>query len=163
MRSFFTKKRSLVALGAIAALVIAGTAFAYFTNSGSGTGTGSTSTVGATDLSYSQNTLTAMYPGDSAQTLTVTVKDTNSSVSEYVNGVSAYITTNQSGCTGADFLIDGKTSSQASPVTLGWTAQELKAGGSASTTGDTVQFNDTTAPQNGCQGATVTLNYASAS
>jgi hypothetical protein len=162
MRSFFTKKRSLVALAAIAALAIAGTAFAYFTNSGSGTGTGSTSSVGTSDLSYSQNTLTAMYPGDSAQTLTVTVKNNNSSVSEYVNGVSAYITTNKAGCSGLDFLIDGKTSSATSPVTLGWTAQELKAGASASTSSDTVQFNDTNANQNACQGATVTLNYASA-
>jgi hypothetical protein len=162
MRSFFTKKRSLVALAAIAALAIAGTAFAYFTNSGSGTGTGSVSSVGTTDLSYSQNTLSAMYPGDSAQTLTVTVKNNNTSVSEYVNGVSAYITTNKTGCTGADFKIDGSTSSSTNPVALGWTAQELKAGASASTSGDTVQFNDTNANQNACQGATVTLNYASA-
>ena len=160
----FNKKRLLVALTAIAVVAVAATAFAYFTSSGSGTGTASV-TAGSSDLTYSTGTLTAMYPGDSSQSLVVTVKNNSTTQKEYVNGVSAYITTNQAGCDGSDFLLNGNPapSTSGTAVPLHWTATELTAGGSASTSGDTIQFNDKTGTnQNACKGATVTLNYTSA-
>jgi hypothetical protein len=160
----FTKKRALLALSAIAALGIVTAAFAYFSNSGSGTGTASVGSVAAGDLSYAQNTLSSMYPGDTAQALTVTVTN-NGTQKEYVNGVSAYVTTDKAGCDSSNFLLDGTPAPGPTdpPRGLGWTAQELAAnGGKASTSGDTIQFNDKSSTnQNACQGATVTLHYAS--
>src|SRR5689334_19484441 len=68
----FTKRRATVVLGVIAVLVVAGAAIAYWTAGGSGDGTAATSN--PTDqLTVNQTgTLTAMYPGDSPQTLSGT-------------------------------------------------------------------------------------------
>src|SRR5437879_1788014 len=100
MKLFGSKKRKLIA-GGVALVAIAGLAtgaFAYWTSTGTGTGSGST-TAGTSDLTYSQAALSAMYPGDSAQPLTVTVTNNSTTQSEYVGGVSAYITTDKVGCT----------------------------------------------------------------
>src|SRR3954454_1586813 len=67
-RSMLKKKRNIVLVG-VAVLAIAGAAFAYWTAGGSGTG--SASAAGAqTPLTANQtSTLSAMYPGDSPQTI----------------------------------------------------------------------------------------------
>ena len=164
-----SKTKRIVAAGLTAGLTLglASAAFAFWTSSGTGTGTGST-TAGSSDLTYTQNTLTPMYPGDSAQPLTVTVTNNSLTQSEDVTGVSAYITTSNAGCTGADFLLNGSPapSTSGGAVALAWTATNLAAspgpGNSASTAGtDTIQFNDTLANQDNCKSAVVTLNYAS--
>src|SRR5215218_6473972 len=76
MSKFFSR-RSIV-LGAVLSLAIAGAAIAYWTAGGSGTGSASAA-AGQTALPANQSgALTAMYPGDSAQTLSGTFTNTNS-------------------------------------------------------------------------------------
>lgn len=156
------KKAAAVAVAAVA-LTGTGVAYAYWTTSGSGSGTGSTTAGTVNQLTFSQNTLNAMYPGDSSQTLTVTVTNP-SGENAYVTGVAAYITTNKPGCDGSNFLLGGaaapSTKLTAAPLT--WTAQDLaKTTGHADAT-STIQFNNKTGStdnQDACKGATVTLNY----
>lgn len=153
-----TQKTTAVVGGTAAAVLIGGVAFAYWTTSGSGSGTGST-TSGAANLTISQTTvLNAMYPGDSAQDLVVNVLN-NATNTARVAGVTGYVTTDKEGCDGTDFLLGGSTSSEASPVSLNWTAQELAHGADANAT-STIKFNDTGDIQDACKGATVTIHYA---
>jgi hypothetical protein len=163
------KKKTAATL--TAGFIVAGTAagaYAYWTTSGSGSSTTSTAAAGGVTLAYSTASLREMYPGDAQQTLTVTVKNTSTTQKGYVAGVKAYITTNHTGCTGADYLISGGGSSSpvntatdaASAVPLTWAAVDLGAGSTQNATG-TIQFNNTGVPQDACQGATVTLNYLS--
>ena len=59
-----TKKRTLTALAAVGALVVAGVAYAYFTSTGSGTGT---ATVGSSSTVTLHATIsTTLYPGSSS-------------------------------------------------------------------------------------------------
>ncbi|RNM17303.1 hypothetical protein EFL26_00480 [Nocardioides pocheonensis] len=134
-------------------------AFAYWTTSGSGSGTGSTTAGVSNQLSFSTATLNSMYPGDSSQPLTVTVTN-DSGESAYVSTVKAYITTNKSGCTGADFLLNGSAAPSIADdaVALTWTGQDLAAGTDDDATG-TIQFNNTGSPQNACKSADVTIHY----
>jgi len=154
-----TQKTTAVVGGTIAAVLVGGVAFAYWTTSGSGSGTGYT-TAGVSDqLSFTQASLTDMYPGDSSQPLTVTVKNT-SGESAYVATVKAYITTDKPGCTGADFKLGGSAapSTVATAAALSWTATDLAAGAQADAS-STIQFNNTGANQDACKSATVTVNY----
>ena len=162
-----TKISAVVGGGALV-VATAGAAYAYWSTSGSGSGTASTTGGTANALTFTQNpngsgvaqAVAAMYPGDTAQALTVVVKNT-SGESAYVANVRAYITTNNAGCTGSDFLLGGVAapSTAATAAALTWTAQDLAAGGSASAT-STVQFNNKAASnQDACKGATVTINY----
>ena len=152
------KKLAALATGALV-LGSAGVAYAYWTTSGTGTGSGTT-TAGVVDMvGFDQDSLGAMYPGDSSQPLTVTVSN-DSTESAYIALVKAYITTNKAGCTGADFLLDGAAapSTSADAVALDWDAQDLAAGGADDATG-TIQFNNTGGNQDACKGAAVTINY----
>lgn len=79
MRRFFTKKRSFVALAAVAVLAIAGAAFAYFTDSGSGTGSATVGTstpwgvaVNSSGATFSDG-LSAIYPGVGTEAIPYTV------------------------------------------------------------------------------------------
>jgi len=160
-------------IAAVAAGVIllgtAGVAFAYWTTTGSGSGTGSTTGGVVNQLSFTQNpagapdtsvNLAAMYPGDSSQSLSVRVRNTSTTESAYVTSVKAYITTNKIGCTGADFLLGGVAapSTALTAAALTWTAVDLAAGVSANAA-SSVQFNNTTANQDACKSAVVTVNY----
>ena len=157
-----TKRTAVAGVGA-AALVTAGIAYAYWTTTGFGSGTGATTAGVINTLSFTQTPLvSAMYPGDSSQSLSVTVANTHLAQKVYVTGVSAYITTGNAGCTGADFNLNGSTTSidAGSAVPLTWTPQELDAGGldTDDATG-TVQFNNTGDNQDACKGAVVTIHY----
>lgn len=159
MRVSTNQAIAAVALGAVA---IAGTgvAYAYWTTHGSGSGTGSTTPGVADALTFSQSALTAMHPGDASQPLTVTVTNASKAEAAHVGLVKAYVTTDKTGCTGADFLLGGTAapSDAAGARSLTWTAQELAVGGSANAT-STIQFNDTKANQDVCKAAVVTVNY----
>jgi hypothetical protein len=151
--------KSAVVAGTVLALTGGGVAFAYWTTSGTGTGSGST-TAGVVDhLGFSQSTLTAMYPGDSSQDLTVTVTN-NATESAYVATVKAFITTDKEGCTGADFKLGGSAapSTAATARALTWMPVDLGAGATQNAT-STVQFNNTGANQDACKNAAVTINY----
>jgi len=169
MRNLSKKAKTIIAGAAIAGLASAGGAYAYWTTTGSGTGAGSTTAGVANQLSFTQNpagipdtsvALTPMFPGDIAQPLTVRVRNT-SSESAYVTSVGAYITTATSGCTGADFLIEGvSTGTNLAPTPLPWSAADLAAGAAANSVATLgVQFNNTGSNQNACKSAAVTLHY----
>ena len=77
-------------LAGVAVLAAAGAAFAYWSGSGSGSGSGSTAT-GTSALAANQTTtLTPMYPGDSAQTISGNFNNTNAGP-VYVSSVAASI------------------------------------------------------------------------
>jgi hypothetical protein len=153
----FTKRRATVVLGVIAVLVVAGAAIAYWTAGGSGTGSAATAS-GAGSLTVNQTgTLTAMYPGDSAQTLSGTF-DNPTGALVHVSQVAVSISsvTKAGGapagtCAATDYTLSG------SPMTVN---AEVPAGnGKGNWTGATIQFNDKASNQDACKGATVNLSY----
>jgi hypothetical protein len=152
----FTKRRATVVLGVIAVLVVAGAAIAYWTAGGSGTGSAATAS-GAGSLTVNQTgTLTAMYPGDSAQTLSGTFDNPTGAlvhVSQVAVSISS-VTKNGNpvvGCDDSDYTLSG------SPMTVN---AEVPAGnGKGNWTGATIQFNDKASNQDACKGATVNLSY----
>lgn len=158
MRSLPMKKKAVAILAGGLLIATAGGAYAYWTTSGTGTGTAATS-AGTANLTFTQTALaTAMFPGDSPQTLTVKVTNAATN-SAYVAGVGAYITTGNLGCTGADYKIGGfSNGTVGAPTPLTWTAADLIAGGFANAT-STIQFNNTTGDQSACKSAVVTVNY----
>jgi hypothetical protein len=155
----FTKRRATVVLGVIAVLVVAGAAIAYWTAGGSGDGTAATSN--PTDqLTVNQTgTLTAMYPGDSPQTLSGTFDNPTGNLVR-VNKVTVSIASvdqdpsnaSLGSCDATDYIL----SSPAMTVNA-----EIPAGNGVSNwTGATIQFRDKAGVnQNGCKGATVNLHY----
>jgi hypothetical protein len=162
-----TRKKLIAVLGAAVLVVALATAgFAFWTTSGNGSGTGSTAAGTANDLTFATTSLTQMYPGDLAQTFTVTVTNGNASQTSTVSNVKAYVTTDSLGtCDGSDFLLNGVAapSTSATAVALGWTQADIAAGDSAATSGaDSIQFNNksgVTGNQNACKGVGVTLHY----
>jgi hypothetical protein len=159
MRAIHKKVATAAAVGAVA-LTGAGVAYSYWSTSGSGSGSSSTSAGQLNTLTFSQASLTAMFPGDSSQTLTTTVTNTGPE-NVYVSGVKAYVTTDKSGCTGADYLLGGTAApiDAATARALTWTAQDLaKTTGHADAT-STIQFNNTGSNQDACKSATVTVHY----
>lgn len=154
----FTKRRSFVVLGVIAALVVAGGAIAYWTAGGSGTGTASTANP-TSQLAVNQtSTLTAMYPGDSAQTLSGNFDNPTGNLVR-VNKVTASIASITQdpaavgSCTASDYTLSNAAMTVNAEIPNG-TAQ-------GSWSGATIQFNDKPGVnQDGCKGATVNLSYA---
>jgi hypothetical protein len=152
MSRIISKKRAL--LGIVASLAIAAVAIAYWTTAGSGTGTGGTQDeTDIVDLTVAQDTvLTEMYPGDSPQTITVTVSNSNDA-SIRVASVTASktsVTGAAGSCDVSDYTL---TDNVMSP------AQEIVGDGTAQFTGADVQFNNKATNQDGCKGATLNLTY----
>lgn len=150
----FTKKRALV-LGLVASMTLGAVAFAYFTASGSGTGSASVGT-SSTVLITQTNTLSALYPTTS-QPVNLDIKNTGQG-SQLVNDVSlvsiaadaAHPTCDvSSNAAGAAFTMNDV------PVD-----ENLAAGATTSRSG-TLSMNDTGVSQDSCQGATLTLTFAS--
>lgn len=157
------KKLAAVAVAGLAGVMATSAAYAFWSTAGSGTGSASTTNGVNGELSFTQSALNAMYPGDSAQTFTVDVKNTDANEKVYVAHVKAYVTTDQdSDCDGSNFLLNGLAapSSAATAVDLGWTAREISVGAQYSTSGlDSIQFNDKNSNQDDCKNAVVTLHY----
>jgi len=147
------RKRILVPVAAIAALALAGIAFAYFTSSGTGQGTG---TVGSdAGLTISNVTLPdTLYPGgttrvnfritNNSSSTAVQVGDVIADTSAGTNGISA--TSLPAGCDASWFTFD--------PVTVG---TSIPAGGSVDETG-TLHFAESGTKQDACQRASPVLN-----
>jgi hypothetical protein len=153
----FTKRRGLVLAGATLALALAGVALAFWT--GGGTGSGSGSAAGAqTPLTANQTTaLTAMYPGDSAQTISGNFDNSNSgpihvsSVSVSIASVTKAVGAPAGTCDATDFTLANTTMSVNAEVPAG--------NGQGAFTGATIKFNDKPTNQDACKGATVSLAY----
>jgi hypothetical protein len=167
MRKF--SKKQFLAAGAAAAILAAGggVAYAYWSTTGSGTGNATTSGGVAQGIAITGDVADAMFPGDSAQTVTFTATNT-STQSVYVSGVKAYLSVAKAAgapagtCDSTDYLLNGSEApgTAETAATLAWSAQEIAAGADAKST-FTIQFNDKTSNQDACKGASVTVNYAS--
>lgn len=150
------KKKILIAGAAIVAIG-AGTAFAYWSTTGSGSGSGTTS-AGASNLTITQtSTIANMYPGDTAQAITGSVKN-NAENAAYVNTVTVSIASVDK-ATGAVGDCDASDYTLANPVVT--VATDLAAGATKNFNGPTIKFNNKAANQDGCKGATVNLAYVS--
>lgn len=154
MRSFRHKTLTIAAASLIVA-VGTGTAYAYWSAGGAGVGAATTGT--STALTVNDTTsLTAMFPGDTAQTLSGDFDNTSSgpihvaTVTVSISGVTKAVGA-QGVCTADDYTLAGATMTINADVPTGT--------GQGAWTGATIQFNNTTANQDGCQGATVDLAY----
>ena len=147
-----------IVLGVVASLVVAGAAFAYWTAGGSGTGTGSTAGAQSALTANQTTSLTAMYPGDTAQTISGNFDNPNSGPI-YVNTVTvsiASVTKAASAPAGTCDATDYTLASAAMSVN-----NEVPVGSAKGAfTGATVKFNDKATNQDACKGATVNLAYA---
>jgi hypothetical protein len=148
-------KKTVMGIAAVALIGTGGIAYAYWTTGGGGTGTVATGT--STDLVVNQtSTLDPMFPGDAPQTLsgdfdnsasTMHVANVTVSIDSVTQGDVVAV-----GCTAADYTVTGATMAA---------VQEVPTGdGVGAWTGATIQFNNTTANQDPCKGATVNLAYA---
>ena len=152
-----TKKRTTAILAILGAVAAASAAIAYWTAGGSGTGSATTGTnVALTAVQTS--TVTNMYPGDTAQTLSGNFNNPNASLS-YVATVTASIAS----VTKATLAVAGTC--DASDYTLAATVMTVGADVLAGTakgawTGATIKFNNKGTNQDQCKGATVNLAYA---
>lgn len=152
------KTKRTVLLVVVAALGIGGAAFAYWTAGGSGTGSGSTAS-GTSALTANQTTvLTAMYPGDSAQTISGTFNNTNtgpvyvSTVTASIASVTKAVGAPAGTCDATDYTLATATMTVNASVPAG-SAQ-------GAWTGATIRFNNKGTNQDACKGATVSLSYA---
>lgn len=163
MRTLTTRQK--IVTGAVA-VVLVGTgtaAYAYWTSQGTGTGSAGTAEQ-ATTLTVAQTTSpSGMYPGDAAQDLDVLVTNPGPNKAR-VAGVRAVATVTQAAgavgtCDPSDYQVNGAQLPGSGQVTLHWTAVELDALASQSST-NTVHFYDKAdANQDGCKGATLTFQY----
>jgi hypothetical protein len=155
--SKFTKKRGAI-LGAVLALALAGAAYAYWTSTGSGTGAASAAGAQSALTANQTTVLTAMYPGDSAQTISGNFDNPNSGPI-YVSTVTvsiASVTKANSAPAGTCDASDFTLASAAMTVNA-----EVAAGNAkGSFTGATLKFNNKGSNQDACKGATVNLAYA---
>jgi hypothetical protein len=158
MKKHLSKKRVVLAAIVVVALAIAsGVAYAYFTATGAGSGN---ATVGSPTTIVLTPTITGtLYPGGSAASVSVVVKN-NGGGAQYVDKIhlasitpdaplhSTCVTTIGAGPTNAFTMAD---------ISVGST---IAAGGTTTKVGS-LQMNDTGISQDACQGATLTLNLTS--
>jgi hypothetical protein len=152
------RKPRIVALAVVAVLVVAGAAFAFWTAGGSGTGTGSAAGAQTALVANQTTTLTAMYPGDTAQTISGNFNNPNSgpiqvaTVTASISSVTKAAGAPAGTCDATDFTL----ASSAMTVNA-----EVPAGNAKGAfTGATIKFNDKATNQDACKGATVNLAYA---
>jgi hypothetical protein len=141
-------KKLAVAIAAAGIVAIGGgAALAYWTSTGTGTGSGGTNGSAEVVTITQTSPVTGMGPGVAPQALSGTFTTAHPA---FVGQVTASVSsTNKTGCTSADFTIVQPTATDAEVT-------------SASTwSGGSIVFKNTTANQDACQGAIVTLAYSS--
>lgn len=152
------KKRNLL-LVAVGVLGVAGAAFAYWTAGGSGTGSATAAGAQSSLTANQTSSLTAMYPGDSPQTLSGNFTNPNSgpirvgTITASIASVTKAVGAPAGTCDATDFTLANAA------MTVG---AEVPAGTNVgSWSGATIQFNDKPSTnQDACKGATVNLSYA---
>jgi hypothetical protein len=155
MRRITKRTAAITTAGAVLLLAGTGVAYAYWTAGGSGTG--SATTGAGVNLTVNQTaTLTDMFPGDTAQGLSGNF-DNTTGATVAVTSVTASIASVTlagnpiTGCSADDYTLAGATMSAVQNVPVGT--------GVGSWSGATIKFHNTTANQDACKGATVTLAY----
>jgi hypothetical protein len=163
-----SKKIAAIAIATAGALGLSGLAFAYWTSDGDGNGVASVQASSAPVEITQETVLAPMFPGDTAQDLTVNVKNVDPSASIKVDSVMAYLEVIQPpapapaiDCEVDDFELMGSAApgSAGTAVAMDWVAVELAAAADQDATG-TIQFNNSEAEnQDGCKGASLKLHY----
>lgn len=170
MKRFIKSKKGIALLATlVVAAVAAFGAYAYFSNSGSGSN--SAASVGSVtnqfDVAVADPTGGTLYPtaADSANKVVdsygVTITNMDEAA-EHVSQIEYTVTTDKTGCTQADFSINGGATGATSDVSENADLAPNSDGSPADRLTDTatVQMIDTGANQDACQGATVTLHAA---
>jgi hypothetical protein len=150
-----TKKKAVAALGVAAVLGGSYAAYAYWTGSGSGSGSAQATTPSAVTVNQS-TTVSNLYPGAPAVTLSGTFNNPNSgtvyigSVSASVHAFSSQTDNTKPACTQADFAIGGSATVNA----------EIAAGnGVGSWSGLTVRLLNGAGNQDNCKNQAITIDY----
>jgi hypothetical protein len=171
----FTKKRAVVGLGVVSALVLAAAAYAYFTSTGTGTGSASVGTATHWTVGESGTPSSgALYPdasigGANVQTHHYTVTNGGSgsqNLSQVVVSVakadgsawSSQTDSSKPACTASDFSVGGQAVGHTwtdSALAGDFTASQSKTNGSV-----TVEMIDNGANQDNCQGVSVPLYFS---
>jgi hypothetical protein len=152
-----TRRSRIIALSLIALLAVGSGAYAFWTAGGSGSGS---ATAGDSDaLTVNQTTtLDAMYPGDSAQTISGTFDNLNegpirvNTVTASISAVTKAVGATAGTCDATDFTLANAAMTVNAEVAAG---EDVGAW-----TGATIQFNNKATNQDACKGATVSLAYA---
>jgi hypothetical protein len=138
-------KRVLIPFVAIAALAIAGIAYAYFTSSGTGSGTATVGSIG--DVTIDDVVITGtLYPDGPAATVEFTVNNPTDAPVKVGAVVADGVTGLTGNCLADDFTF--------ADVAVG---AEIAAGGSYDGSGE-LSLANTSANQDDCQGASPVLH-----
>jgi hypothetical protein len=152
-RKALIKKRTAAVLGAVAVLAVAGIAIAYWTTTGSGSGSGAVASSNGT-LTLHGTISNELTPGGSSP-VSFTADNANSS-SAQVGTVKAVVSIDSEhatkGCLASDFTIADTEENQVIAA---------KASGVALTHAGTISMADTSANQDACKGATISLALTS--
>ena len=152
-RKALIKKRTVAILGAVAVLALAGIAIAYWTTSGSGSGSGAGAESNGTLVLHGSVT-GQLTPGGSSP-VTYTADNANSS-SEQVGTVKAVVSIDDAhataGCLASDFTIADTAENQVIAA---------KASGVALSKAGSISMADTSANQDACKGASISLALTS--
>jgi hypothetical protein len=149
MKKFFMRKRAAV-LGLVACLAIAGAAIAYWTQNGSGSGSATAGDTTAVTVNQT-STVSNLYPDGPAQALSGNFDNTNDSAVKVGSVEVTSITTDQDGCDGTDFKVEGSAVVNA----------EIPKGNSVGNwSGLTVRMINKSTNQDACKNATLTIDYS---
>jgi hypothetical protein len=151
-----TRRSRITALALIALLAVGSGAYAFWTAGGSGSG--SASAGDSVALTVNQTTvLTAMYPGDSAQTISGTFDNLNggpirvNTVTASIGAVTKAVGAPAGTCDATDFTLANAAMTVNAEVAVGSAV--------GAWTGATIRFNNKATNQDACKGATVSLAY----
>jgi hypothetical protein len=168
MSRFKLTKKKVLALGTVAAVVVAGLALAFWTAGGSGSGTGSTGAGATGGITVHQtSTVSGLTPGGTGSALSGDFSNSNSqsvhvtSVTGAVRTFSSQTDTNKPACTQDDYQITG--GAQATPNTVS-ASQDIAGNAShaGSWSGLTVALKqNASANQDNCKGQSITIDYTS--
>jgi hypothetical protein len=175
MKRFMNKKVAAIGLAAGLALGAAGAAFAYFTSTGSGSGSGTVGT--STNWTVAGGSVVGtLYPDSSYtgpdQGVVTGASITNAATSGYQNlnevvatisGVTSTPVAGESACSTSDFEFNSPTATWTGSGTQTATimpSDDLAPGASYNISDLNVVMVDNGAPQDSCQGATVTVSFA---
>lgn len=148
----FTKKRLVLLAVPLAALALAGGAFAYFTSSGSGTGQAAVGQAGAWTVTPGTASGT-MYPGAGSTTIPYTVTNSGSG-HQQLNATTTAVVADASGNVKSNGTsVPGCLATWFSTANTAPASADLAAGGTA-TGSVSVSMSDASANQNACQGVT---------
>jgi hypothetical protein len=145
-----SKRAAVIAVSAVAAVGLAGTAFAFWTTPGAGDGSGTTGSVTAIKVNQT-STVAGLYPGGGAVPLAGNFDNSNDHPVHINNVTATVLSTNNGGCTAENFQITGIIPA----------AQNVPVGnGTGSWSGGSIALLDTGVNQDVCKDVTVSIKYS---